>query len=156
MDGGIDLYLSQFLGWHVQDRLQEKIKSVHHGELLVGTADIVPTDHERFPYLIAAPTMRVPTILGDTSVNPYLAMCAILRLVRYGKFVDGTSIAEKVKSVAIPGLGTGVGQVPPDMCARQMYQAVSDILWDQYNFPGSWVAAVRAQEALTKPSKDWS
>jgi O-acetyl-ADP-ribose deacetylase (regulator of RNase III) len=64
-------------------------------------------------------------------------------------FMDG------VTSVAIPGLGTGVGQVPPEMCARQMYQAVSDILWQEYKFPGSWMAAVRVEEYLTEPSKDW-
>lgn len=155
MDGGIDLYLSQFLGWHVQDRLQEKIKVIHHGELLVGLAEIVPTDHQQFPYLISAPTMRVPKILGASSVNPYLATRAILRLVLYGAFENGENIRDKVKSVAIPGLGTGVGQVPPDICAKQMYQATSDILWGDYEFPGSWVAAVRKEEAITIPSKNW-
>lgn len=155
MDGGIDLYLSRFLGWHVQDRLQEKIKSFHHGELLVGLAEIVPTDHQRFPYLISAPTMRVPKVLGSTSVNPYLSMRAILRLVLYSSFENGNQVKDTVKSVAVPGLGTGVGQVPPDICAKQMYQAIADIMWQEYQFPGSWVAAVRKEEAITVPSKDW-
>ena len=155
MDGGIDLHLSNFLGWHVQEQLQEKIKSVHHGELLVGIAEIVATEHPQFPYLISAPTMRVPKILGSSSMNPYLAMRAILRLVLHGTFEDDKFIRDRVKSVAIPGLGTGVGQVPPNICAQQMYQATHDILWQKYQFPGSWVAALRNEEALTIPSKDW-
>ncbi len=72
MDGGIDLLYAHHFGWAVQDRLQELIRSRHHGELLVGSAELVETGHARIPYLIAAPTMRVPMILRDT-VNPYLA-----------------------------------------------------------------------------------
>ena len=35
---------------------------LHHGELLVGAAEVVETDNPDLPFLIAAPTMRVPTI----------------------------------------------------------------------------------------------
>jgi O-acetyl-ADP-ribose deacetylase (regulator of RNase III) len=123
MDGGLDLAISEFLGWHVQDRLQERIKTQHHGELLVGTAELVPTDHPKIPYLISAPTMRVPMVLGKESPNPYLAMRGILLLVKFGAFPDGSPISHAVQTVAIPGLGTGVGQVPPDIlpdkCLKQ-------------------------------------
>lgn len=44
MDGGIDALYSQRFGWKVQERLQELIRARHHGELLVGAAEIVPTD----------------------------------------------------------------------------------------------------------------
>src|SRR5262245_10518455 len=44
MDGGIDMLYSQHFGWKVQERLQALIKKGHHGELLVGTAEIVDTD----------------------------------------------------------------------------------------------------------------
>jgi len=81
MDGGIDLLYSHAFGWHVRDRHQKLIRDWHHSEFLVGTAEIVETGHPRIPYLIAAPTMRVPMILGD-SVNPYLAARAALLLGR--------------------------------------------------------------------------
>jgi len=45
MDGGLDQAISEFFGWHVQDRLQAKIRERHHGELLVGQGEIVATDH---------------------------------------------------------------------------------------------------------------
>ncbi|MEZ6139182.1 MAG: macro domain-containing protein [Zavarzinella sp.] len=72
MDGGIDHLYSQHFGWQVQRRLQDTIRTRHHGELVVGQAEIIPTDDARIPFVIAAPTMRVPMILRDT-VNPYLA-----------------------------------------------------------------------------------
>jgi len=109
MDGGIDLAYSRYLGWHVQERLQEVINSAYNGELLVGQAVAVFTDHPQFKSLLAAPTMRIPMRIGNT-VNVYLAMKAIVRaVITYG-----------FKSIAIPGLGTGVGNVPSAICAKQV------------------------------------
>ncbi len=82
MDGGIDFLYSRRFGWHVQEQLQELIRTHHHGELLVGAAEIVET-HAAIPFLIAAPTMRVPMILRD-SINPYLDARAALLLVQHG------------------------------------------------------------------------
>ena len=88
MDGSLDLLISEYFGWHVQERLQELIRDKYHGYLLVGAAEIVPTDYAKTPYVISAPTMRVPMIL-DESVNVYLATRSIMLLVRYGQFPDG-------------------------------------------------------------------
>jgi O-acetyl-ADP-ribose deacetylase (regulator of RNase III) len=61
--------------------------------------------------------MRVPMILGNT-VNPYLAARAALLLIKHGRFTDGHLAGEPVsgyvRSVAFPGLGTGVGRVGPN------------------------------------------
>src|SRR5262245_65161566 len=59
MDGGIDHLYSHHFGWEVQTRLQELIRLRHHGELIVGSAEIVATGNDRIPHVIAAPTMRV-------------------------------------------------------------------------------------------------
>ncbi|HEY1065468.1 MAG TPA: macro domain-containing protein [Pirellulales bacterium] len=53
MDGGIDARYSERFGWQVQARLQELIRSRHHGELLVGAAEIVETGNLRTPLAIA-------------------------------------------------------------------------------------------------------
>lgn len=137
MNGGIDFSISKNLGWHIEKRVQYKIREEYYGELLVGQALIVETDHQDFPYLISAPTMRTPmTILR--SPNVYLAMKAILTLLKYGKLDDGRSVSDVVKSVAIPGLGTGVGQVPPLMCARQMRIAWEDVINEKYKTEKGW------------------
>jgi O-acetyl-ADP-ribose deacetylase (regulator of RNase III) len=144
MDGGLDMYYSQFFGWDVEARLQKVIRERHHGELLVGAAEIVETGHEAIPYLIAAPTMRVPMVLRE-SVNPYLAARAVLLLIKQGIMPIGTDagkpISEVVKTVAFPGLGTGVGRVPPDVCARQVRAAIGEVLLGERGFPRTWVEA---------------
>ncbi|MCL4872397.1 MAG: macro domain-containing protein [Anaerolineae bacterium] len=148
MDGGIDMAISRHFGWHVQERVQEVIRNKHHGELLVGDADIVATDDAKIPYVIAAPTMRVPMILEHTSVNIYLATRAVLLLMKFGTFSDGTVINTVVQQVAIPGMGTGVGRFPPAICAKQMKQAVDDILLDQHEFPTTWSQAQERHQLL--------
>lgn len=147
MDGGLDLAISQYLGWHVQARLQAKIKQKFYGELLVGQAEIVETDHPKIPYLISAPTMRVPMILNGT-VNVYLAMRAILLLTKHGNLDNEIPIREVVSTVAIPGLGTGVGKVPADICARQMRAAYDEVVLEKGSFPLSWVDAQQKHQLL--------
>lgn len=151
MDGGIDMLYTQHFGWHVQERLQEAIREDHHGELLVGAGEIVETDDPNLPFLVAAPTMRVPTILRD-SVNPYLAARAALLLVTHGTFSRGTYAGEKivdyVDSLAFPGLGTGVGRVGPNTCARQVRAAIDAVLLGREAFPVSWVDAQHRHQGL--------
>ncbi|MEM6298589.1 MAG: macro domain-containing protein [Bacteroidota bacterium] len=137
MNGGIDFAISKNLGWHIEKRLQQKLRDQYYGELLVGQATIVETDHRQFPYLISAPTMRTPMTI-PRSPNVYLATKAILLLLRDGKFGDGTPISERVKTIAIPGLGTGVGQVPPLVCARQMRIAWEDVVNEKYKTKEGW------------------
>ncbi len=157
MDGGIDMLYSRRFGWQVQDRLQELIRDVHHGELLVGAAEIVETD-ANIPFLIAAPTMRVPMILRD-SINPYLAARAVLLLVKHGLFRSGqwqgTRVSEVVHSVAFPGLGTGVGQVGAAVCAHQVRTALEDVLLEEQPFPATWAdAQTRHQQLYTDRIRD--
>lgn len=151
MDGGIDALYSYHFGWHVQERLQALIREKHHGELLVGAAEIVETDNTRIPFLIAAPTMRVPMILRD-SVHLYLAARGVLLLIKNGIFATGSlageKIADAVKSVAFPGLGTGVGRVAPEICARQVRAAIEDVVLGKLPFPNSWSEAQERHQKL--------
>jgi O-acetyl-ADP-ribose deacetylase (regulator of RNase III) len=151
MDGGIDHLYSHHFGWEVQDRLQELIRTRHHGELLVGAAEIVETGNLRIPYVIAAPTMRVPMVLTDT-VNPYLAARAVLLLVKHGVVPSGAlageSVAAAVESVAFPGLGTGVGRVGPNTCARQVRAAIEEVVLGPRQYPRTWAEAQKQHQLL--------
>lgn len=152
LDGGLDaLYLEHF-GSALQMQLRQQILDHHHGELVVGTAEIVETGDPTIPYLIAAPTMRVPMILQE-SVHPYLAARAALLLVLHGHFSTGANlgqpIAERVQTLAFPGLGTGVGRVSPLVCARQMRAALEDTLLGQYRMPRSWAEASERHQLLS-------
>jgi len=151
MDGGIDALYMRFFGPEIQTRVRWAIYQRHQGELVVGNAEIVDTGQPRIPFLIAAPTMRVPMILRE-SVNPYLAARAALLLVRYGTFWfgkhQGEPIAGVVRTVAFPGLGTGVGRVSPAVCARQVRAALDDVLGWPHAMPRSWAEAGEQHQLL--------
>lgn len=143
MNGGIDYFLSEELGWHVMHRVQDKIINEFDGELLVGQSLTVPTDHAKFPYLISAPTMRVPMSLQGKFVmsqNVYLAAKAVFVALKKNQAIN---------SVAMSGLGTGVGNVSPMECAMKMRMAFDDFYAGKYRFPETLSAAARMHEAQT-------
>lgn len=152
MDGGIDAVYTHHFGRVVQDRVRSLILNLHHGELLVGAAEIVDTDDAAIPFLIAAPTMRVPMILGPDTIAPYLAARAVLLLVRHGIFAAGphagAPIADRVHTLAFPGLGTGVGRVDPDLCARQVRAAIEDHRDGANRLPTTWAEASETHQRL--------
>ena len=124
MDGGLDLALRDRLGVMVQHRLQSVIVERHHGELHVGQAEIVETANVDWPYMVAAPTMRVPEIVAH-SINAYVAFRAILLEIENFNRALGVN---KIRSVVCCGLCTGVGAMPPERCAGQMYLAYKAML----------------------------
>src|SRR5262249_15026237 len=76
--GGIDLVYSQHFGWGLQERLRDRLRADYDGELPVGQALIVETLDRQMPFLVSAPTMRVPMDVSQT-VNAYLAFRAVIR-----------------------------------------------------------------------------
>lgn len=115
MDGGLDLAIRDVLGFEVEKRVQQAILDRFHGEMPVGSAIVVPTDHAAWKYLISAPTMRVPEDVSG-SLNSYLAFRAVLVAVRD----FNSESADPIRSLVCPGLGTGIGNIPPRKCAVQM------------------------------------
>jgi len=136
MDGGLDHLLSDFFGWHVQERVQAAIRERPMRELLVGEAIVVPTDHAQIPWLVAAPTMRVPMVVKQ-SVNAYLAMKALLIAARDHRHEI------LIRSIAVPGLATGIGKIEPKIAARQMYAAYAEVICGKERYPGSFGDAQR-------------
>jgi O-acetyl-ADP-ribose deacetylase (regulator of RNase III) len=140
MDGGLDHHISTKLGWHVQHELQRIIKHVYDGELLVGQAAVVSTAIDGFKkpkvsYVISAPTMRVPMILGSNTVNVYLATKAALRAaLKHNALVQTYDI----NTITFSGMGTGVGRVPFHLCAHQMKIAYEEVINNNGNFPITW------------------
>lgn len=122
MDGGIDLAYSRFFGGTLQMSLQELIRTQHFGELPVGRAVIIDTKHSAIPFLVSAPTMRVPEDIAH-SANVYLAFRAALIAVIEHNLSSDSPIA----SLLVPGLGIGVGGMPAARAARQMRAAYDAI-----------------------------
>ena len=130
MDGGIDLVYLRRFGWELQTRLQGHLKDEHHGELPVGQATIVDTFDEAIPYLVSAPTMRIPMNVANT-VNAYLAFRATIRADKqHNREQPGA-----IRSVLCPGLCTAIGQMPPELAARQMAAAFEVCMLNQMIHP---------------------
>lgn len=142
MDGGLDYQLRAVFGADLEKRLQEIIKREHCGELIVGQAVILETGHQQVPYLVSAPTMRVPMQIKDT-LNPYLATRAALLAIK-GFNKNGT----KIKSVVFPGMGTGIGEVPYGAAARQMKAAYDAVVLERVHFPKDFAEAQQRHRGL--------
>lgn len=143
MDGGLDYTLSEYFGWDLQEKLQQRIKQKHNGEILVGAAEIIETGKAEIPYLISAPTMRVPMELKNT-VNPFLATKAVFLTIE--KFNSGKMI---ISSVLLPSMGTGVGNVPFSVAARQMRAAYEETILKRFKYPKDFADAQRKHRTLS-------
>ena len=134
MDGGLDDKLTRRFGLALQERVQAEIARRPLRELLVGEALVVPTGCGQTPWLIVAPTMRVPMRLRQ-SVSAYLAMKAILCAAISHRE------APPIQRIAVPGLGTGVGRLDFETCARQMHAAYSEIVMGTPSYPKDFAEA---------------
>lgn len=127
MRGGVDeRYTRAFPG--VEEQVRSAVLAYHGGELPIGEALLVPTGVPTPIWLISAPTLREPheQLPADT-VHPYLAARAVFRLWADGVLEDGEPVRNVVRSIAMPGLGTGIGGgLTPQLCARQVAAA-----WDE-------------------------
>ncbi|MCT7103122.1 macro domain-containing protein [Salmonella enterica subsp. enterica serovar Poona] len=143
MDGGVDAAITTYFGTQLQRRVQKYIIQEYLGEQPVGTAFITETGDGEHPWLIHAPTMRVPLIIDDTDAVYNATRAALLAIFQHNK-----SVAEykKIKSVVFPAMGAGCGQVPPESVARQMKLA-----WDSFSNPPkaiNWQYASARQNAV--------
>jgi O-acetyl-ADP-ribose deacetylase (regulator of RNase III) len=123
MDGGIDLVYSMFFGCELESRLKTLLSEHYFGELPVGQAVVLPTGHAFIPFLVSAPTMRIPENISGTA-NVYLAFrAALIAVLSYNAAAD-----VPIGSLLVPGLGTGIGKVPPERAASQMKLAYDAII----------------------------
>lgn len=140
MDGGVDYAISERLGWDLQEKLQASISERPVGELLVGEALVLATEDDEIPYLISAPTMRVPMNFNiNTSVNAYLAMKATMH-----KALKHPAI----NSIAVPGFCTGVGRMPYLTAAEQMAAAYTEVVLGKRPDFSNYSDAQKHQRAL--------
>jgi O-acetyl-ADP-ribose deacetylase (regulator of RNase III) len=136
MSGGVDQRIDRFYEGAAQRAAMERIASRFHGELPVGMAGLIEMGTRRFPFLIIAPTMRVPSRVHGT-INAYLSMRAALIAIH-----DYNRDAHRpIRSVAAPGLCTGVGGMPPEEAAQQMRAAYDMVVL------GGWKRIVHHAQA---------
>ena len=119
MDGGLDLAIRNELGFKIEADMQEVILNKYHGEMPIGSAEIIKTNHKKWSYMIGAPTMRIPENIAFT-LNAYIAFRAIL--IAINSFNESKP-KRPIKSLVCSGLGTGIGSMEAVKCAAQMRAA---------------------------------
>ncbi len=118
MRGGIDGAYSRVFGYELERAVMGRIKAEHNGSLPVGQAISVRIPHApgkpfAFKHLVSAPTMHAPGQRLVGTPNVYAAAKAAFSECLFMGYA----------SVVMPGLGTGVGGVPPTVCAAHMKAA---------------------------------
>lgn len=123
MDGGFDKHIDDFYQGAAQRAVLSAIAERHFGELPVGVAILLEMPSRRFPSLVVAPTMRIPGAISET-LNAYLALRAAFIAIEERNSAGG----RRIGSLAVPGLGTGVGGMDPREAAQQMRAAYDMII----------------------------
>ena len=103
----------------VQRRVKDAIVEEHGGELPVGCAVVVQTQHPRHRLLLYAPTARVPdgSPLPPDTIAPFLACRAVL--LRAAELARRRTIS----GISLPLFAGFVGEVPVARVCAQMLHA---------------------------------
>lgn len=135
MTAGIDAAVVRVFGEGLMRRVQHRIMNDYFGEQPVGTAFVVATEHAAIPFLVHAPTMRVPGNIEGTD-KVYSATWAALMAVQ----AHNAAAERKIETAAFPAMGTGFGGVPFDEAARQMAVAYRHYLEPPHRIDWEFVA----------------
>jgi O-acetyl-ADP-ribose deacetylase (regulator of RNase III) len=125
--GGIDKAIDDFHQGQAKRAVMAAIAQQFLGELPVGAALVVELPARRFPFVVASPTMRVPGSVTGT-INAYLSMRAALVVV----LRHNAGVGRPIRSLAVPGLCTGVGDMHPAEAAEQMQAAYDSVVGEKW------------------------
>jgi O-acetyl-ADP-ribose deacetylase (regulator of RNase III) len=142
MTAGIDAAVVRAFGDQLMTRVQHRIMSDCYGEQPVGTAFVLDTGHAAVPFLVHAPTMRVPGNIAGTD-KVYCATWAALLAIQ----AHNATAERKIETAALPAMGTGFGGVPFDEAARQMAAAYRHYLEPPHRI--DWDFVIERHKAIS-------
>jgi O-acetyl-ADP-ribose deacetylase (regulator of RNase III) len=135
MTAGIDAAVVNRLGEGLMRRVQQRILDDYLGEQPIGTAFVVPTGDASIPFLVHAPTMRVPGSIEGTDKVYCATWAALLAIQAHNRTAE-----QPIEVAALPAMGTGFGGVPFDEAARQMAAAYRHLLEPPHRLDWDFVA----------------
>lgn len=141
MTAGIDAAVVARFGDSLMRRVQFRILDQYFGEQPVGTAFVIETQAAEIPWLVHAPTMRVPGSIDGTD-KVYSATWAALLAIQ----AHNQSGASPIRTAAFPAFGTGFGGVPYREAARQMAVAYRHFLEPPHRL--DWDHVIERQRAI--------
>src|SRR5688500_12939257 len=123
MTAGIDAAVIRRFGQGLMTKVQQRIMDDYFGEQPVGTAFVVPTGDQSLPFIVHAPTMRVPGNIHGTDKIYAATWAALLAIAAHNRVAD-----DQIAIAAFSAMGTGFVGVPFDEGARQMAIAYQHFL----------------------------
>lgn len=145
MTAGIDAAVVDFHGEALMTAVQDRIRNDYLGEQPVGTAFVVLTGTPHRPFVVHAPTMRMPGGIAGTDHVYTATWAALLAVYRHNVTAE-----LPIRTVFAPAMGTGFGGMASDEAARQMAAA-----WRHFLHPGyrlDWDTATARERAITLDS----
>jgi O-acetyl-ADP-ribose deacetylase (regulator of RNase III) len=141
MNAGIDAAVVAYFGESLMYKVQHRILEEFLGEQPIGTAFVIETGHADKPFLVHAPTMRVPGPIDGTD-KVYTATWAALLAVN----AHNQTSRRTIRTLAMPAMGTGFGRMPFDEAARQMATAYRHYWQLPHRF--EWDGVLRRERAI--------
>jgi O-acetyl-ADP-ribose deacetylase (regulator of RNase III) len=141
MSAGIDAAVVRRFGEGLMQRVQHRILDQFFGEQPVGSAFVIPTGDASLPFLVHAPTMRVPGSIDGTDRVYAATWAALLAIQGHNRTTQ-----QRIEVVAFPAMGTGFGGVPFGEAARQMAVAYRHFLEPPHRL--DWDVVVERQRAI--------
>ncbi|MFM7364684.1 MAG: Hpt domain-containing protein [Cuspidothrix sp.] len=123
----VDVATLEFFGEDVQKLLQQRIQELYLGEQPLGTSLILEHNHPLHPFIAYTPGLRMETSIAGKD-HVYQAIWSTLLAIRQHNKLYYNSLPNQIHIVAIPGLGTTIGNLPIDEVARQMSMAYQNFL----------------------------
>jgi O-acetyl-ADP-ribose deacetylase (regulator of RNase III) len=142
MTAGIDAAVVAAFGDDLMRRVQHRIMCDYWGEQPVGTAFVITTGQAAIPFLVHAPTMRVPGSIEGTD-KVYSATWAALVAIQ----AHNAAAGRKIETAAFPAMGTGFGGVPFDEAARRMAVAYRHYLDPPHRI--DWEYVIERHKAIS-------
>lgn len=141
MTAGIDAAVVRRFGRSFMDRVQSRIMDEYLGEQPVGTAFVIDTQDAQLPFIAHAPTMRVPGSISGTDKVYSATWAALLAVASHNRTNE-----HKIRTLALPAMGTGFGGVPFSEAARQMAAAYRHYLHPPHRL--DWDAVIERHKAI--------
>ncbi|UUO06342.1 macro domain-containing protein [Blastopirellula sp. J2-11] len=141
MTAGIDAAVVAFHGESLMTQVQNRILDEYLGEQPVGTAFVVETNTPGYPFVVHAPTMRVPGSIAGTDKVYAATLAALVVIYRHN-----VTHPQKISTVALPAMGAGFGGVAPSEVGRQMAAAYRNYLEPPHRF--DWDMVARRQKQI--------
>ncbi len=141
MTAGIDAAVVRRFGENLMQQVQHRIMDQFFGEQPIGTAFVIPTGDPSLPFLVHAPTMRVPGGIDGTDKVYAATWAALLAIEAYNRTTE-----QRIETAAFPAMGTGFGGVPFGEAARQMAVAYRHYLQPPHRL--DWDFVVERQRAI--------